>query len=457
MTKSLVNKNSIINGLYRLIAVVLVIVAFASCAKSPNKIGSRIMPENSKLKGARTDTTSVYAYSEYIDSVRSDELSFNYLGSLADPVFGTTVAGFYSQLTITSLNQDFGPNPQLDSLILQLSYQGYYGDTNVDLRIHVYELEEMLELDQDYFSNLTLQHGATDYLNASFRPRPNDSTIVVDSAANNSDTTKVGPVEKFNLGLLDPGLGNKLLSADTSIMNSTINFKNFFKGLYVTADAVDNDGCLVRFNLVDLKSGLVLYYKNDTVDSLYYSYKTTITTPRVSKYVHFYENADPELQQQVFYGDTSLGKQKFYVQGLSGIRSVIKFPHLIEWARHKKVAINEAKLIFTGFEQEPYLGEPNALLLVKRNADKTQNVLIDQYEGETFFGGTYKSSTHSYTFRITNHIQKLLLDTTNLDHGLYVYTNADAINPKRFIFNGNQPTNDTISPFRLEIIYTDLN
>ncbi len=455
MTISLVrSKNSKLPFLFTFLIVI--ILAFTSCVKSPNKIGAEIMPENSKLKADWTDTTTVYAFAEIIDSVRSDELSYNYLGSIVDPVFGSTIAGIYTEFSLSSLNHDFGPNPQVDSLILQFAYRGYYGDTNSTLIAHAYEMAENIELTSEYFSNLILQQYPEDYLNYSFLPKPNDSTQVIDTVA--GDTNMFGAIQKFNLSLYNPGLANKLISVtpEDSIMYKPSNFREFFKGLYIITEPKDENGILLRFSLADGGSGLVMYYKNDTADSLKYGYPT-LTTPKVNRYEHNYFAAETDFKNQVVNGDTLLGINKFYVQGLGGIRSVIKFPTLREWSRKGNYAINEAKLIFTGLEEEPYNGAPAALLLVKANEDGTQEILEDQYEGETFFGGVYESASREYVFRITNHLQKLIADTSLTDYGLYVYTNASSINPKRFVFNGNESLNDTIKPFRLEMVVSDLN
>lgn len=455
MTKLLVKRKPLSMGIFKLTAFALLSIFIYSCAKSPKKIGTDIMPEDSKLNVSRTDTSSVYAYSVLNDSVRSDELSFNYFGSIVDPEFGTVTAGIYTELSITSVDHDFGINAVFDSLILQMAYVGYYGDTNVSFNFHAYELNELMEYDNEYYSNLDLPYDGIDYGDFVFQPHPNDSTTLVDDIAN--DTLRIGAVERFNLGLTNPDLANKLLHADETDMEDSEKFRNFFKGLYLTVSEVNSDGCLVKFNLNDTKSGLILYYKNDSADSLRYNYRTTLVTPRVGKYTHDFSTASQEVQNQLINGDTSLGQKKFYVQGLAGVRSIIKFPHLLEWARKGKYALNEVKLIFTGYEQDPYLEAPAALFLVKRNSDGTQEILEDQYQGASYFGGEYKSSTNEYVFRITNHIQNLLIDTSQVDNGLFVYANGSSLNPKRFIFNGNQPVNDTLSPFRMEIIYTDLN
>jgi len=103
----------------------------SSCSKEPGQIGYIIQPDESKLNVAFSDTTTIYAYSEIIDSIRSDKLSVSAFGSLKDPVFGGTTAGFYTQFLLSINGYDFGEERQLDSLVLQIDYAGWYGDTNV--------------------------------------------------------------------------------------------------------------------------------------------------------------------------------------------------------------------------------------------------------------------------------------------------------------------------------------
>jgi len=459
MTRLLVRrKNSQLHFRIIILFTLLFSVFITSCIKSPEKIGAEIMPENSKIKVAWTDTSTVYAYSTLVDSIRTDEVVYNYLGSIVDPVFGSTIAGFYTEFLLSSVagEQDpFGPNPQLDSLVLQLAYRGYYGDTNTTLVVHAYEMQELMNIEDEYYSNHIFQTGAEDYMNYSFLPHPNDSTQVIDTVA--GDTNMYGAVQRFDLSSFNPGLGMKLLSADSLQMSSSTDFRNFFNGLFVITEPISSDGSLLRFDLTDAKSGLIIYYSNDTADSLAYGYTISSFTPRVNRYEHNYLNADAEFKSQVIDGDTALGQTKFYAQGLAGVRSVIKFPYLREWSRLGNYGINEAKLIFSGFEAEPYLGEPYALLLVKAKEDGTGEILEDQWEGESFFGGTYNSGSREYVFRITNHLQNLIADSSLTDYGLYMYVNSGSINPRRMIFNGNLPSSDTVSPFRLEMVVSDLN
>jgi predicted small secreted protein len=77
-------------------AVLILITAllYAACNKENHGVGLEIQPPGDKLNVFSTDTTSVIAYSQVVDSVKTDETSVSLLGSLLDPVFGKSTAIF---------------------------------------------------------------------------------------------------------------------------------------------------------------------------------------------------------------------------------------------------------------------------------------------------------------------------------------------------------------------------
>lgn len=423
----------------------------ASCTKKPTQIGDGIIPD-STLTAYYTDTMGIRTYSTPFDSVSSNEKSYYIVGTMTDPAFGTTESGFYTQLGQAVTHERFGPNPKVDSLVLMLAYSTVYGDTNSILRLHVYELNEDLGTDSTtYYSNKIPGHNLTDYANYTFHPNINNQIIL------NNGTDTVNGVIRVNLNKIDPTLANKLMATDTTDLDSNYLFINYFKGLYVTADLVSGKGALVSFNPASLNTQLGLYYHNDTVDSLsfYYVYGTGMAY--ANHYAHDYTKGSTELQQQVLQHDTTLGLQQYYVQGLSGIKTIIKFPNIRKLARLGKIGINEAKFILPGKEVNPYYGAPTTLTLLKITSDTSYSTLTDENEGTNYFGGTYDSLSNSYQFRITRYIQSLVSDTTQDDRGLLLYISGGTIYPNRFIFNGPEPVSDTLSRTKLELLYTKFN
>lgn len=418
-----------------------------ACYKPAGLIGDEIQPDQSKLKVFYTDTTTVYAYSIPEDSVRSDELTRNQLGSMVDPVFGSTVASFYTQVLLSSFTPDFGTNPVMDSMFLYLYYDGYYGDTTTMLKVGVYEMEDTLDIDEIYYSNINKAYSPTDFANYSFYPSPTDSIVVA------GDT--LPPMLRINLSA-NPALAEKLLNAPAEALENQDNFLEYFKGLYVKTDPVSSGGSILYFNLLQTFSRLIIHFKNDEADSLYYNFLITSQAARVNKYEHDFNAADPVFRQQVVDGDTALGTKQFYVQGLAGVKSVIRFPFMDEWDKLGNVAVNEAKLILGGVESQPYLGAPAKVIVVKISEDGSYTILPDNLVAGDYFGGTYKSSLNEYQFRITDYVQSLISNPFEPDYGLYLFVYQTSINPQRFIFTGNESAIDTLSKLRLEMIYTDL-
>ncbi len=438
-----------------LLSVIILSLLLASCAKDPGQIGYIIQPEDSRLNVAFSDTTTIYAYSKLVDSIRSDKLSVTAFGSLRDPVFGGTTAGFYTQFILSAPGHEFPANRVLDSLVFQLSYEGYYGDTNNTLRAHTYEMLDSLEADQTYYSNKYVPVGTTDYSNYTFEPRPTDSILIYKDTINPPDTLPAAL--RLNLTNISTELGLKLLNASADVMEDSKSFQEYFHGLFVQSEPIYQDGVIAYFGLATGKSRLELYYREhpDSTTTIRYDYLITISTATVNKYEHNYNSASAEFKSQVINHDTTLGQQKFYAQGYGGVQSIVKFPHIQKWAREGNVAINEAKLILPGYDGDEFFDAPGQMSLLSIEEDGEGAILVDQAEGDSYFDGDYNDATNSYEFRITRYIQSLVSDTTKPNRGLYLFLYGGSVHPERFIFKGNNMGADSTG-MKLEILFTDL-
>ncbi len=430
---------------------VLFFISFllSSCYKSPKQLGAEILPQNSKLKIFYSDTCTIFAHSEKIDSVRTDVAAAkeNIVGSIVDPVFGTTTAGFYTQFLMTSNGHDFGENPVLDSLVLQLRYSKTFGDTNTLITLHAYEMKESIYFDTMYYSNYTVPVYGKDYSNYRFAPRPHDSIPV------GMDT--INEIIRIRLSDIYPDLGNKILNATEDDLQDNEHFSEYFKGLYIVAEPVQQEGVLLFFDLISHYSNLTVYYSNDEDDSLKYSFLMSGITARINRFERNFSKASQEFKQQVIEGDTSLGDKLLYVQGLGGVKTIITIPYIRDYAKLGTIGINEAILELPGYQTEPFYEFPRKMVLIQRLEDNDVGLLIDQFEGERYFGGFYNASRNVYEFRITRYIQSLLLDSTAINNGFYLFVSGGTANPERFIFNGPRPEADTLNALRLKIVYTD--
>ena len=131
----------------------ILITGLIACQK-PGNIGEDLIAvQDSKVNVSFTDTLTIDAHSQRVDSVGTSRLLQNLLGSHYDPVFGTTTASFYTQLRLSQNDVNFGSNPVCDSIILTLDYNAFYGDSNQTQTIKVYQLDEDIFYDSTYYSN----------------------------------------------------------------------------------------------------------------------------------------------------------------------------------------------------------------------------------------------------------------------------------------------------------------
>lgn len=420
--------------------VFFLLIFFLSCKKDPTTIGLDLV-EGDPLEVLFCDTATIIAYSELEDSIRTDESTYNLLGSLYDPVFGKTSAAIFTQISLSSTNPDFGTNPECDSLIVQLQYAGYYGDTNTVQTIRIYEITESLRIDTSYYSFQTVAYGTTELASYSFAPKPTDSVLI--------DTTYYEPHLRFNMG---PELGNKILSAPAAELDSNSSFKEYFKGLAIIPDDVatsPGQGSLLYFNFYATISRITIYYHSDEEDSLVYRMALNATSnARFGHFNHYgYNEASDPLRQQIILGDTAPGNDLLYLQSMAGVRIRIVFPYLLNMVKENNIAINEAQLIFYNLDPGGFYPAPGQLALYGKN-DSTLFYLADQSEDANYFDGKYNEPR--YRFRISRYIQEKLLERDSTT-ALNLFTSGASINASRVVIGGPGALSNNM---KLRLIYT---
>ena len=127
------------------------IISFSSCTDE-DEVGLTILPTADPLNTVFNDTATVNTRLMLEDSLRSDELTIQLLGSDVSTDFGLSTASVYSQVNLEG-TPSFGFQPVADSLVLILSYSGYYGDTTGIQTVNVYQLDEDMYIDSSYYSN----------------------------------------------------------------------------------------------------------------------------------------------------------------------------------------------------------------------------------------------------------------------------------------------------------------
>jgi len=440
-----------------LLTSILLILILFSCKKDPYEIGIDLLPPSDTLHVLSTDTCTVVAFSVGQDSIRTDEATSLALGSMMDPVFGKTTASFYTQLRLSSDGADFGKNPVLDSLVLCLYYNGYYGDTSTQQNIKVYEISQDLEIDSGYYSNQSATTYQNLLANLNFVPHPTDSVSVYGK--------KVRAHLRVNLSKYSSYFGNKLLYAPESVLANSASFIQFMKGLYLEASAVNFNGSLLNFTTSDGSSRMTAYFHdgNDPAnDSLTYDFLLNDQCARFTHIDHHgYLDASPDLKRQILSHDSAQGSNQLFLQGLAGVRIKVKFPYLKTFGKGSVIAVNDAVLMFKNPDPDTTLSPPPALNLVRQDSIGRIAFIKDENEGSSYFGGTYDKTTRTYFFRITQHIQKVLLGSYTNSFDLYILVNNPTkkeLIPDRVMLNGTRPQIPVADEerFRLKLTYTKL-
>jgi hypothetical protein len=429
--------------------IALLALATVACRKSPDTIGNGLISDSDYIGIYHTDALELVCHS-YLDSIGSKNVSNALLGSMNDPVFGLTQAGFCTQLRFSSAGQKFGTDPIVDSLVLQLYLTGYYGDTTCWQTVHAYLLADTLNADTTYYNYTEVALESTDYAEGfQFQPHPRTKTNVVGGDTISQAIVRIP---------LNNSLGEMLINLDSTAYREPSIFKHFFHGLCLKCDPPAGNGNVSYFNLTNnTYTVMQLYYHNSATPekAQRYDYYITSADTYFNQFSHDYTQGAPDFVSQLLDGDTALGQQKLYLQTMGGVKTKITFPTLALWtdtlSEGCHIVINEAKLIITGADVDTAcFTEPNTLSLVKFNASGSTSILPDYQEGTAYYGGSYNNTKHTAQFRISEYIQELLLGKED-NCGLSLGINGGAYLANRLVINGSETETDNL---RVEITYS---
>ncbi|MGZ4049851.1 MAG: DUF4270 family protein [Bacteroidia bacterium] len=452
-------------------------LSLTSCDES-SVVGLDVQPANDLLHVGWIDTTTLLTKTIKEDSLRTDGLlvsnGVGLIGKYYDPTFGITWGAMYTQMrlpTNITTTSNFGINPVCDSLILYLVYDPLtYGERpRVAQTLNVYELSTGLSTSATYYSNdvegkytLDLTAGHAGY---SFIPRPLDSI-------NNIYTTPVEPKLIPQLRVpMDNTLGQMLLNNGSAGTTSTYLtddglFRDFFKGLYITTEntpgLTPGQGNIMRFLMGVSK--LTVYYHNSNAtqhDSLHYDF----SLGSVARFNHFHHDystgIDVELNTQLTTAPAQ--NTTTFIQSMAGVKTKVQFPYLMNWVKSGPISINKAELVIrvdstVNTFRPPFvidsLAPPTDLIIYGIEDDGVTPFLIpDAFEGTSYFGGSFNTTSKQYSFNIARYIQQIL-DGKRLNNGIYVLASNGAAYANRVVVGGGGP-----GPLqmKLNITYTKIH
>lgn len=400
----------------------LSLIIIFSCKKKNDDsvLGLDVQPENDLVGVTITDSVSLNMHTLKVDSVKSYNDQYKYLGSNQDPIFGRTDASIYTNFSISNnlTNVSFGTNPVLDSSEIVIRFLGEaLGDTSSALTYDVYVLNDKLSSSTSYYTNSTISKSFSKI-----------STLTGKLKTRGSNVCLILP--------LDENLAQYILQTNSNLTNNTA-FQNAYKGFYITTSnsalGAPGSGAIRRFDLDDNLSGVNIYYHDgNSVSSKGQSFQFTfrgIDALRFNNIKHNYSSgASLNLFDQITgsgTSDTLKGNSNVYLNSFGGTRIKINLPYLKNFTDSQKVSISRAELIIKIDEfVSPYninYGYPSSLALIASGSDGTEELVYDQLETTDFvkYGGNYDATNKQYVFNIARQIQKILTGSI-ANYGFYL-------------------------------------
>jgi len=270
---------------------------------------------DSTLQGAQNFNATkkqfpLKSYSKSFGEVQTNNLPANLLGYFNEPTYGKTTASIVTQVTPLTFNPDFGNNPTIKSIKLNIPYfstvigetsdsgatphqlDSIFGNKEVALKLSIYENKYLLrELDpntnfenpQAYYSNaisdlgLETQLGQLVYQNTAYVPLSSqipdnsdpENTLFNPPALNvflgPDPLDLMDPNHTFWRDLIMDANGNAL-----SQLSNANNFKEFFRGLIFKIEPLNadpaNDSFQIMLDLNNPDANITINYTNENND-----------------------------------------------------------------------------------------------------------------------------------------------------------------------------------------------
>jgi len=401
-----------------------------SCDSDTSFIGESLQPPSELMNAMHMDSLTLNAYTFTHDSVKTSNFQYALVGSLFEPVFGSSRASFLSRVRLDGTDTyptEFTPGPDAvgDSIVLTLLPHSFYGDPETILNLKIYKLTEDILRDSSYYEN----H------NPQFDPAT-------------EHTVEVSMTDTLIRVVLDSTFINGMFD-DVDTIETQSELREHFKGIYITADSTTlaGDGAIMSIDLLSFESTMIYHYRKPN-DSLlyYYEFQLNISSARANMFSH-----DHSTGQIAHLNDTTMQDTLLYIQGIGGTYGRVDIPYLNELNNIGPRAINKAEISFKTIDyvDTTYYPPPENLLLLYKNEDGEFQELFDLNLGDDFFGGSLDDETGEYTFNVTNHV-RAYLDGEISHPTLYVFVKNITVSPERVaLFNSNKPNN-----IRFRILYT---
>lgn len=496
----------------------ILLLGFISCEKDFASIDSDVI-NSDNTTNFDTDFFEfpVRTYNKKVGPFQTNGLPSNLFGYYNDAVYGSSTVNFVGQMTPTGYDPSFGENVVLDSVVLSIPYYATVTDIDDDgnstyeidsifgstpIRLSVYQNNFFLRdfnpdlefgATQKYFSNGTSSsddvinepviQGQLLYQTEDFLPSNEEILFTEIELDENGDpvldedgnpvtyiTARQSPSIRVQLDNPNDTFWQELIfdKEGSAELSNESNFTNYFRGLYLKAEGLDNNGSMMMLNLASTNANITIYYTSD-IDEEEPEEDTEVETEE-GQFVMTFSGNGVSLFDNNFItipdGDTVNGDETLYLKGGEGSMAIVElfkgtvedengaevdaFEYFKDSFREdngddtftQKRLINEAYLEFYVNQDIMQGDEPDRIYMFKPN---TETGLIDYFLDQSVSDTQINAKIiHlpplervddepdgegvKYKIRITEYLNNIILrDSTNTKLGLVVTTNVNAI------------------------------
>ncbi len=426
-----------------------------SC-NDPTLLGSDLL-EQDQAEVDFADTFSLSAKTEIADSVLvylpGIANQSNYLwGNYEDPFWGRSEAGIYVRLASPFVVPEF-VRETVDSIVLLLPYDSAstYGDTKHPFKMEVLELDENMDSEATYYSDVRFSTKSQLAAESTFTPNLVDSVSVMEPENGKMVDKKLK--RHLRIKMTDDFVQRFTNPADSSMFLSDTALYEKFKGFYLKAGTLTPG--MLSFSLTDDLAGFSVYYRKDTLSRRYeFNFQRVV----VPTFEHEYTGAVVEPFVNGQSGDSLI-----FLQGMQGLSAKIILPDL---SAYKDRIVHKAELEFTiadlpGDDRSKY---PliDQLILRKIQGDSTKanildaNLVLGRYslnEFKIYFGGGVsddaKAGVKKYKMNISAFLQDYIRGKES--EALYLEVYQRSLSARRAALYGAKHTK---YPAKLKIYFT---
>ncbi len=412
------------------------VAVLVACESEADELGSQFF-QNGTAQGTEEGYDIVIYNTNHHDTIQSkgDRIVEGTLGAFDEANFGKQKSSYVTQVRLSSYNPDFGANPVVDSVVLEMkplyytatdsvkttTYEDYiYPDGNVAAKkvlttypvkkygkaklngsttqftINVHEVNQFLNsYETDVYSDKQVVLGNL------LGTKSFDGNLRAIKITKDSDNTELFSREAGLRIALDKNFfqTNIINKKGTFELKDAASFIRFFKGIRISV--AENDGYIFNFNPNEITT--VIYYKYDKTEN-------NVTTRTQASYsldlgssnAHFNQieyNRPAAFTAALASINKVTGDPKIYLQGMGGPGAEIKIPASVvaglkNLYNTKKIGILSAKIkLYTDVSvwNNAY-AKPSKFSPLLKEIDASNNITTSFLDDLTAFqySGAYK-------------------------------------------------------------------